>query len=70
MTKLENSSRQKRAKFKYKADMRSDNSLMPLDVLNILFPRTILEQLTKHKDKRIILCGHNKLKIMQFGYAP
>ena len=35
---------------------------MPLDVFKILFPNATIEQLAKHKDKKVILYTYNKSK--------
>ena len=51
--KLEIRSWQKIAKIEYKVDGGSVGNLMPLDIFQVLFPITTMEQLAKHKDKRL-----------------
>ena len=48
------------------ADKGSDGNLMPIDIFKRLFPKAAVEQLAKHKDKRVTLHTYNKSK-MQLG---
>ena len=38
---------------------------MSLDIFNVSFPEATLQKLAKHKDKMVIFCTYNTLKIMQ-----
>ena len=62
ITKSETSSRHKRAKMKNKVDTVSDVNLMPIGIFKVLFLKATMEQLGKHKDKRVILCTYSKTK--------
>ena len=50
-----------------KIDKGSDSSCMPINICKLLFPKVTVEQLLKHRDKKVILCTCNMSKIMQLG---
>ena len=39
---------------KYQVDTGSDSHLIPLNIFKILFPKAIIEQLAKHRYKRVV----------------
>ena len=47
--------------------MDSVDNLMPLNILQMLFPKTLIKYPDKHKDKRFILWTFNKTIITQLG---
>ena len=47
--------------------MGSDGNVLQLDIFKVLFPKTTLEQLLKHKDKRVILCTYSNSCVPQMG---
>ena len=55
ITKLKTRSRQKGTKIEYKINTESDGNLKPLNIFKIILPRETMEQLAKHKDKRVVL---------------
>ena len=65
--KSRNTQKAKRTKIVNKMDPDIDNNLMPICPFRNVFPRVRIEQLTKHKDRNIILCMSNKTNIPQLG---
>ena len=48
---------------KYKVDIESHGNLMPLDIFKIFYKQT-MQQLAKDKNKRVIFCDTQQIKIM------
>ena len=55
VTKLETSSSQNKSQIAYKIYTGSDGNLRPLNAFKILFPKEIIKQLAKHKNKSSVL---------------